>query len=115
VGPTIGGIVTRADRHQNGGQVAKLHITVHGADQDSMADLVRVHGVRVYPQTLKEKADGFQVDAVADAAVIGRLADAGYGVDQHEDVDEVAQDSLGQVGRGNRFAAEAAAAERDGR
>jgi hypothetical protein len=93
--------------------VARIHITVHGADRDSMADLVRVHGVRVYPQTLKEKAEGFQVDAVADDAMIRRLADAGYGVDRHEDVDQAAQDSLGQVGQGNRYAADAAAAERD--
>jgi hypothetical protein len=93
--------------------VARIHITVHGADRDSMADLVRVHGVRVYAQTLKEKAEGFQVDAVADDDVIRRLADAGYGVDRHEDVDRAAQDSLGQVGQGNRYAADAAAAERD--
>jgi hypothetical protein len=93
--------------------VARIHITVHGADRDSMADLVRVHGVRVYPQTLKEKAEGFQVDAVADDDMIRRLADAGYGVDRHEDVDQAAQDSLRQVGQGNRYAADAAAAERD--
>ena len=91
----------------------RIHITVHGADRDSMADLVRVHGVRVYPQTLKEKAEGFQVDAVADDDMIRRLADAGYGVDRQEDVDQAAQDSLGQVGQGNRYAADAAAAERD--
>jgi hypothetical protein len=78
-----------------------------------MADLVREHGVRVYAQTLKEKAEGFQVDAVADDDAIRRLADAGYDVDRHEDVDEAAQDSLRQVGRGNRYAADAAAAERD--
>jgi hypothetical protein len=93
--------------------VARIHITVHGADRDAMADLVRVHGVRVYAQTLKEKAEGYQVDAVADDDVIRRLADAGYGVDRHEDVDQAAQDSLGQVGQGNRYAADAAAAERD--
>ena len=80
-----------------------------------MADLVRVHGVRVYAQTLKETAKGFQVDAVADDDLIQRLADAGYGVDRHEDVDQAAQDSLGQVGQGNRYAADAAAAERDAR
>jgi len=78
-----------------------------------MADLVRVHGVRVYPQTLKEGGEGFQVDAVTDDTVIRRLVDAGYDVDRHEDVDEAAQDSLRQVGRGNRYAADAAAAERE--
>lgn len=78
-----------------------------------MADLVRVHGVRVYPQTLREMEEAFQVDALADDDLIRQLIDAGYGVDRHEDVDEVAQDSLRQVGRGNRFAGDAAAAERD--
>ena len=57
--------------------MARIHITVHGADRDSMADLVRVHGVRVYAQTLKENAEGFQVDAVADDDTIQRLTDAG--------------------------------------
>jgi hypothetical protein len=28
----------------------RFHITVHGADREAMADLVRVHGVRVLPQ-----------------------------------------------------------------
>jgi hypothetical protein len=93
--------------------VAKIHITVRGRDRASMADLVRVHGVRVYPQTLKEGGEGFQVDAVTDDTVIRRLVDAGYDVDRHEDVDEAAQDSLRQVGRGNRYAADAAAAERE--
>ena len=93
--------------------MAKIHITVHGGDRAAMADLVRVHGVRVYPQTLREKGDGFQVDAVADDTLIRRLADAGYGVDRHEDVDQAAQDSLRHVGRGNRYAADAAALERE--
>jgi hypothetical protein len=91
--------------------VAKIHITVRGADQAAMADLVRVHGVRVYPQTLQEKGEVFQVDAVVDDTVIRQLADAGYDVDRHEDVDQAAQDSLRQVGHGNRYAAEAAAVE----
>lgn len=93
----------------------KVHITIRGSDQDAMADLVRTHGVRVYPQTLTEKAEGFQVDAVVDEAMILRLTDAGYEVDQHEDVDEAAQDSLRQVGQGNRYAADAAAVHRERR
>ena len=36
--------------------MANYHITVHGADRDAMADIVRVHGVRVYGQTLKAEA-----------------------------------------------------------
>jgi hypothetical protein len=85
-------------------QMAKYHVTVHGADRAAMADLVRVHGVRVYPQTLSEQDTGSRDDAIADEATIGRLTDAGYRVDQHEDVDEDAKTSLRHVGLGNRFA-----------
>jgi ribosomal protein S11 len=92
--------------------VARIHITVHGADRAGMADLVRVHGLRVYPQTLIETDDGLRVDGVGDDAAIRRLTEAGYEVDRHEDVDEAAQEGMRQVGQGNRYAAEAAVVER---
>ena len=95
--------------------MAKFHITVHGADRAAMADIVRVHGVRVYGQTLKESGTGFQVEGAGDDAAIGGLTEAGYRVDRHEDLDEAARESLGEVGTGNRFAAEAAAALREAR
>jgi hypothetical protein len=50
---------------------------------------------------------------VGDDAAIGTLTEAGYRVDRHEDLDESARESLRDVGTGNRFAAEAAAALRD--
>src|SRR3954452_12153764 len=87
-----------------------FHITVRGADREAMADLVRVHGVRVLPQTLDEEGPEPRVDALADEPTIRRLADAGYRVEQHEDVNEAAREDLEQVGQGNRFAAELAAA-----
>jgi hypothetical protein len=87
-----------------------FHITVRGADRKAMADLVRVHGVRVLPQTLDEAAPEPRIDAMADEPTIRRLQDAGYRVEQHEDVDEAAREDLEQVGQGNRFAAELAAA-----
>jgi len=79
------------------------HVTVHGAEREAMADLVRVHGIRVYPQTLDENPDDCRVDAIADQPAIQRLVDAGYRVDRHEDVDEAALDSLEQVSKGNRY------------
>ena len=42
------------------------HVTVHGAEREAMADLVRVHGIRVYAQTLDENPDDCRVDAIAD-------------------------------------------------
>jgi hypothetical protein len=79
------------------------HVTVHGTDREAMADLVRVHNVRVYGQTLTEEGAGYRVSALADEQTITQLRGAGYGVEQHEDVDEATQESLRQVGRGNRF------------
>ena len=87
-----------------------FHITVHGTDREAMADLVRVHGVRVLPQTLDEGGAEPRVDALVDEATIQRLTDAGYRVERHEDIDEAAREDLHQVGRGNRFAAQLAAA-----
>ncbi|MGR7026191.1 hypothetical protein [Geodermatophilus sp. URMC 62] len=92
-----------------------FHITAHGAGREAMADLVRVHGVRVLPQTLQEDGAGAQVDALADEATIERLTGAGYRVDRHEDVDQAAREDLEQVGQGNRFAAELAAVMHVGR
>ena len=79
------------------------HVTLRGADRDAMADLVRIHRLRVYPQTLNEQTEGSTVDAIADETTIQRLLDAGYEVERHEDVDEDAKESLRYVGEGNRF------------
>ncbi len=90
--------------------MSTFHITVRGADREAMADLVRVHDVRVLPQTLDEGGASPRVDALVDEPAIQRLTDAGYRVERHEDVDEAARDDLQQVGQGNRFAADLAAA-----
>jgi hypothetical protein len=90
--------------------VSTFHISVRGADREAMADLVRVHRVRVLPQTLDESGAESRVDAMADESTIQRLTDAGYRVERHEDVDEAAREDLQQIGRGNRFAADLAAA-----
>lgn len=84
------------------------HVTIHGADREAMADLVRVHHVHVFRQTVAEHTasdqdDGYRVSALADEKTIEQLISAGYRVEQHEDVDQAAQDSLRQVGQGNRF------------
>jgi hypothetical protein len=90
--------------------VPTIHITVRGDDREAMADLVRVHGVHVLPQTYEEEGSELRVDALADESTIQRLTDAGYRVEQHEDVEEAVQEDLAQVGQGDRFAADLAAA-----
>jgi hypothetical protein len=87
-----------------------FHITVRGKDREAMADLVRTHKVHVLPQTFEEGGAEPRVDALADESAIQRLTDAGYRVEQHEDVEEAVQEDLAQVGQGDRFAADLAAA-----
>src|SRR2546421_717480 len=62
------------------------HVTIHGADREAMADLIRAHHVNVFRQTLAEQGNGYGVSAIADPGTITRLQDAGYLVEQHEDV-----------------------------
>jgi|SRR3954453_14427173 hypothetical protein len=87
-----------------------FHVTVRGDDRKAMADLVSVHDVRVFPQTFDEGGAEPRVDALADESTIQRLTDAGYRVEQHEDVEEDVQEDLAQVGQGDRFAADLAEA-----
>src|SRR3954467_14229724 len=65
-----------------------FHITVRGADREAMADLGRVHGGRGLPPTPNEEGPEPRVPALADEPTIRRLTDAGYRVEQHEDVDQ---------------------------
>ena len=83
--------------------MANYHVTIHGRDQEAMADLVRKLGVRVYSQTLVEDDEECRITGVADESEIERLKTAGYRVERHEDVDEAAKESLRHVGAGNRF------------
>jgi hypothetical protein len=84
--------------------VANYHVTIHGRDQEAMADLVRKLGVRVYSQTLVEGDEACRITGVADDSEIERLKAAGYRVERHEDVDEAGKESLRHVGAGDRFA-----------
>lgn len=70
------------------------HVTVHSADPKAMADLGRAHHVPVYRLTLVDEDTGCRISALADEQTITRLQDAGYRVEQHEDVHQVVQDIL---------------------
>jgi carboxypeptidase T len=90
--------------------MAAYHVTIFGADRAAMADLVRVHRIYVFPQTLIESPQPYQgqdypyaITAVADEDSIEWLHDAGYGIEQHENVNDTASEGLREVGQGNRF------------
>jgi hypothetical protein len=64
------------------------HVTIYGADREAMADLVGVHHVHVSRQTVAEHDGGYRVSARADDEMIRWLTDAGYRIQQHEDLDD---------------------------
>jgi hypothetical protein len=76
---------------ERSGTVPNYHVTVHGTDREAMADLRRAHHVYVYRQTLIGEALGYRVRALAGELSITRLQGAGYHVERHEDVHQVAQ------------------------
>ncbi|HET9257673.1 MAG TPA: hypothetical protein VFO16_21085 [Pseudonocardiaceae bacterium] len=67
------------------------HVIVHGSDREAMADLGRAHHIYVYRQTLIDDGLGYRVSALADERTILRLQRAGYQVEQHDDVHQIAE------------------------
>jgi hypothetical protein len=62
-------------------------VNVIGRDTGAMADLVRVHGVAIVRQTLRQRGDGrWQVQAIAEAADVASLEAAGFEVERLEAV-----------------------------
>jgi murein tripeptide amidase MpaA len=62
-------------------------VNLIGPDTGAMADLVRVHGVGIVRQTLRQQADGrWRVQAFGEAADLAALAAAGFAVEPVEDV-----------------------------
>lgn len=69
-----------------------------------MLDLVRKHKIQVLDHGQRgNMEEGFLVHAIADESDIERLRDAGYVVEQHEDVDENGRARQKEVGAGNRY------------
>lgn len=71
--------------------MSNYYVTVYGTDREAMAGLGRAHDVYVYRQTLIDEGLGCRVSALADEQAIVRLQRAGYHVEQHDDVHQVAQ------------------------
>ncbi|MBI4888978.1 MAG: hypothetical protein HY821_00045 [Acidobacteria bacterium] len=55
------------------------------------------HGVR------RLKEDRYSADVIVDEKRLGALAERGYQVERHEDVDQAGRERQLEVGRGNRF------------
>lgn len=69
-----------------------------------MLDLVRKYRIQVYDHgTSHTDSAGYRVGASAEPAQIQQLKDAGYQVEQHEDVDEQGKLRQQEVGRGDRY------------
>jgi hypothetical protein len=69
-----------------------------------MLDLVRKHRIAVLDHGSQVTDSGqYRVDALLQASDIRRLEQAGYQLEQHEDVDEAGKARQQEVGRGDRY------------
>jgi carboxypeptidase T len=68
--------------------MAQQRVTLIGPDEAAMADLVRVHGVGIVRQTLRELPDGrWRVQAFGEAGDLSALAAEGFDVDTVEEAE----------------------------
>lgn len=81
----------------------RYRITISSQSGQAMTDLVRKHKINVLDHGARRNKDSFSVDAIVQPADIQRLRDAGYTVEQHEDVDEVGKARQREVGRNNPY------------
>jgi len=81
----------------------RYHIIITGRDAEAMLDLVRVHKINVLDHGQRRTQAAFLVHAIADETDIQRLKDAGYEVEQREDVDQTGKARQEEVGVGNRY------------
>lgn len=82
----------------------RYHITISSQSGQAMTDLVRKHKIQVLDHGAhRTKEGGFVVHAIVQEEDIKRLQDAGYTVQQHEDVDETGKARQKEVGQGNRY------------
>ena len=69
-----------------------------------MLDLVRKHKISVFDHgSHYSESSGYSVGAVVEPNEIKKLKQAGYRVQQHEDVDKAGKARQREVGRGDRY------------
>jgi hypothetical protein len=81
----------------------RYRITISSPSGKAMTDLVLKHKIPVFDHGARRKEGGFSVGAIVPEDDIQRLRDAGYTVEQHEDVDEAGAARQKEVGRGDRY------------
>ena len=81
----------------------RYRITITSKDREAMLDLVRKHKIQVFDHGNRSTEAGYIVGAIAEPADIEKLKKAGYGVQQHEDVDKTGKARQREVGRGDRY------------
>jgi len=82
----------------------RFRITITSRDREAMLDLVRRHGIQVFDHgTRYNETVGYSVDASAEPTEIQQLRNAGYHVEQHEDVEERGKARQQEVGKGDRY------------
>lgn len=84
--------------------MARYRITISSRSGQAMSDLVSKYKIPVLDHgQRRSKEIGYAVDAIVDEPEIQRLRDAGYTVQQHEDVDATGRERQKEVGQGNRY------------
>jgi hypothetical protein len=82
----------------------RYRITITSQSGQAMLDLVRIHKIQVLDHGARRTEEaGFVVHAIVREEDIKLLRDAGYAVQQHEDVDETGKARQKEVGQGNRY------------
>ena len=82
----------------------RYKVTITSNDREAMLDLVRKYKIQVSDHGQRySEGTGFSVDAVAQPAEIQQLTQAGFQVQQHEDVDRLGKARQREVGRGDRY------------
>lgn len=82
----------------------RYRITISSQNPQAMTDLVHIHKIQVLDHGARRDEQGnFMAHAIVLEADIKRLRDAGYTVQQLEDVDETGKARQKEVGRGDRY------------
>ena len=82
----------------------RYRITISSQSGAAMRDLPRKYGIAVLDHGARRGPGGMlSTDAIVEEADIQRLRDAGYTVEQRDNVDETGKARQKEVGQGDRY------------